>query len=112
MGYVPFENPAASLNGAALLEDAAEIRYTGDGGILANTQFNFTYPNLYIRAATENANFPAFLPLVLKVCGFEKITPVDETPERLDLVKLGNKYFEKESSLLDYFQTSDLSCFA
>ena len=108
---MPFVNPAASYEGALIQEDAAGLTYTGDGGILVNTRYNFTYENLYIRAATENANFPAFLPMILKVCGFEEITPIDSDPKELNMVTLGNSYFGDRNALLDHFQTNDLSCY-
>ena len=112
MDYVKFYNPAESYDGAEIQEDEYNTlgEYTGDGGIMVNTQFNFTYDNLYIRAATENANFPAFLPLILKVCGFETVTPKENDPEELDMKLKKNAYFEEYYSLLGYFETSDLSC--
>jgi len=49
-----------------------------------NTYKNFTY-DLYIRAATENENFPAYLPMTLKVCGFENITAKVNDPKEINM---------------------------
>jgi hypothetical protein len=108
--YLPFTNPWTSPDGANLQEDYDNTAYIGDGGIITNTYKNYTYDDLFIRAATENANFPAYLPLVLKVCGFENITAVVNDPKEINMKRAMNYHYEERQSLLGYFKTSDLAC--
>jgi len=48
--------------------------------------------------------------MILKVCGFEVISPKINEPKEIDMVKINNKYFEVKESLKKYFVTSDLAC--
>ena len=52
----------------------------GFEGLLVNTELPFHYKDLYIRAATENARFPAYLAVNVKICGSETITAKDKEP--------------------------------
>ena len=70
---------------------------------MVNTANSFNYDNLYVRAATANAKFPDYLPVILKVCGFEKITPVDNDPKEIAMKPIKNTFFEAKSSLKKYF---------
>ena len=64
---------------------------------MVNTANSFNYDNLYVRAATANAKFPDYLPVILKVCGFEKITPVDNEPKKIKMKAIRNIYSEDKS---------------
>ena len=57
--FEPFENPSTSVLGASMTGE------NGFDGLLINTKDPFNYENLYIRAATANANYVAYLPVSL-----------------------------------------------
>ena len=71
----------------------------GTEGLMVNTEFSFKYDNLYVRAATKNANFPDYLPVILKVCGFEKVIPKDNFAKNIKMTPIKNIYSETKSSL-------------